>query len=201
MWHLGYFGNPMGKTVFDSRPHMATAKAMLINTARQWPFSGIGHDRTRTHQGWGMAHVGDLYDRRASMFIVDETDVLRELEHKTYGLVVPDGTPLLKATLVYKDPSGIPSSTVHRINDLSLHVLSPSGVEYWGNNGLLEEMWSASDGSEDHINTVENVFVQLPEPGRWTVEVIATEINEDSHLQTPELDADFALVVSGVNRP
>ena len=31
----------------------------------------------------------------------------------------------------------------------------------------------------------------------WTVEVIASEINEDSHVETPEVDADFALVVSG----
>lgn len=201
MWHLGLFGNPTGRTVFDSRPHMTTAKAVLINTARQWSFSGTTHDRTRTHQGWGMADVGGLYDKRDILFVVNETDILRPLERKNYSLIVPVRTPELKATLVFKDPSGIPSSTVHRINDLSLHVTSPSGVEYWGNNGLLEGMWSAIGGAEDHNNTVENVFVQFPEAGSWAVEVIASEINEDSHPETNELDADFALVVSGVNRP
>ena len=45
------------------------------------------------------------------------------------------------------------------------------------------------------------VFVQNPDPGLWLVEVIASEVNEDSHIETPEVDADFALVVSGVGQP
>jgi len=43
------------------------------------------------------------------------------------------------------------------------------------------------------------VFVQNPEAGLWTVEVIASEINEDAHLETAGVDADFALVVSGAD--
>jgi len=107
----------------------------------------------------------------------------------------------LKATMVYKDPMGTTSSTLHRINDLDLQVTSPSGVVYWGNNGLREAMWSSPGGSPDNLDTVENVFVQNPEPGFWTVQVTATEINQDSHPATLELDADYALVVSGVSVP
>ena len=86
---------------------------------------------------------------------------------------------------------------MHRINDLTLKVTSPSAVVYWGNNGLLEGNWSVAGGAANTIDTVENVFIQNPEAGVWTVEVIASEINEDGHVETPELDADFALVVSG----
>ena len=42
------------------------------------------------------------------------------------------------------------------------------------------------------------MFVQNPAGGLWVVEVIADEINQDSHVESPEMDADFALVVSGV---
>ena len=77
-------------------------------------------------------------------------------------------------------------------------MLSPSGVIYWGNRAMKRNNYTQPDGNPNHIDTVENVWVQDPEPGTWTVEVIAEEINEDGHVETPEVDADFALVVSGV---
>jgi len=199
MWHNGIFGNPTSDTVFNSRPHQSTARAFMINTARQWNFSGTEDDRTRTHQGWGMPNVQNLYDLSTQIFYVDESDVLQQLQSTTYRLEVLDGAPVLKATMVYKDPMGTTSSTLHRINDLDLQVTSPSGVVYWGNNGLLEGLWSAPGGDADHLDTIENVFVQNPEAGLWSVTVIATEINQDSHPATPEIDADYSLVVSGVN--
>jgi hypothetical protein len=199
MWHHGIFGNPTGATVFHSRPHMATSKAVLINTARQWTFSGLDDDLTRTHQGWGLVDVGGLYDLRDNILIIDQTDVLQNLESTAYS-VTTDGDMPLRATLVFTDPPGNPASTVNRVNDLTLKVTSPSGVVYWGNNGLLSEMWSAPGGEADTIDTVENVFIESPEPGAWTIEVIASEINEDEHLDTPEVDADYALVVSGIVR-
>ena len=204
MWADGIFGNPVDPTaprpVFDNRPHMSTTKAMMINTASQYPFSGTSHDLTRTHQGWGMPDLRWMYDMREKMFIVDETELLGNLESIEFSLPVELGEPELRATLVYTDPPGVPASTQHRINDLTLKVTSPSGVVYWGNHGLLEGNYSTPGGEPNTIDTVENVFVLDPEAGAWTFEVIAAEINQDSHVETPELDADFALVVSGIVR-
>jgi hypothetical protein len=103
--------------------------------------------------------------------------------------------------MVYMDLMGTTSSTLHRINDLSLRVTAPNGTIYWGNNGLLSGNWSTAGGSANTIDTVENVFVQNPAAGTWTVDIIASQINEDSHVETPTVDADFALVVSGVVPP
>lgn len=200
MWADGIFGNPFDPqgTVFDNRAHMTTAKAMLINNASQYPFSGTNHDLTRVHQGWGRPDVQRMYDMRAKMFIIDETDLLGNLESIAYGLTVDPGEPELRATLVYADPPGVPSSSQHRINDLTLRVTSPSATVYWGNVGLLSGNYSTPGGSPNTIDTVENVFVLSPEAGTWTVEVLADEVNQDGHVETPALDADFALVVSGV---
>lgn len=107
------------------------------------------------------------------------------------------GEPAVKFTMTYADPAGVPGAAHARINDLTLRVVSPSGVEYWGNNGLATDNWSQPGGAPDTINTVENVFVRNPESGTWTAMVIASEINEDGHVETPELDADFALVITG----
>ncbi|MCZ6698659.1 MAG: S8 family serine peptidase, partial [Planctomycetota bacterium] len=199
MWHeqvfLGFGGGP---TVFDSRPHMTTLKAMMINTATQYPFAGQGHDLTRVHQGWGMPDVENLYNLRNDMLIVNETDLLSNLGSTFYAVDVAPSETALRATLVYADPAGNVASSQDRINDLTLKVTSPSNDIYWGNNGLLDGNWSAPGGAPNTVDTVENVFVENPETGIWTVEVFADEINQDGHVETPELDADFALVVSGV---
>ncbi len=199
MWSDGIFGNEAdpGGTVFENRPHMTTAKAFMINTAKPYPFTGSDHDLTRVHQGWGNPSAQTLYDMRDNISFVDESVLLTNTESVEFSATVDPGEPALKATMTYADPAGNPSSTQARVNDLTLKLTSPSSVVYWGNNGLLEGNWSIPGGAANTVDTVENVFVENPESGLWLVEVIASEINEDGHVETPELDADFALVVSG----
>ena len=199
MWADGIFGNEVtpGATVFENRPKMTTLKALLINTAQKYPFTGPGHDMARPHQGWGVASVGDLYEAREKIFTVDEADVLGNMESIAYTVEVTAGEPVLRVTMTYVDPAALPLAAIHRINDLSLKVTAPDGTEYWGNNGLLNGNESTPGGVANELDTVENVFVSTPEAGIWTVEVFASEINEDGHVETPEMDADFALVVTG----
>lgn len=201
MWSDGIFGNtvdPQG-TVFENRPHMTTAKAMLINGADQYPFNGTTGDKTRMHQGWGMPSVKNIFDQRDNYYIIDESDVLDPFETSIHMVAVQADAPYLKVTMTYADPAGNPAvQTQHRINDLTLKVISPSDVIYWGNFGLKEGVWSQPNGCADTKDTVENVFIQNPEAGTWTIQVSADELIQDSHVETPELDADYALVVSPV---
>jgi hypothetical protein len=201
MWDDGIFGNevdPNG-TVFENKAHFSTAKAMIINTAEQYPFTGTSHDKTRMHQGWGMPNLTSMYDLREKFYIVDETDILEPFEVSTHTVYVEAGEPFLKATMHYPDTPGNPAvQTQHRINDLTLKVISPCGEEYWGNHGLLESVWSTTGGSADDKNTVECVFIEDPEEGSWKIEIHADEVIEDTHVETTELDADYALVVSPV---
>lgn len=200
MWAAGIFGNPVdpGGTVFSNRPHVSTARAMMINTAWQYPFSGPTHDLTRVHQGWGLPDVRWMYDMRGKMLIIDETELLASLATYSTTVHVAPAEPELRATLVYSDPPGVPGAAVHRVNDLTLRVFAPDGAVYWGNYGLLAGNYSLPGGSANTRDTVENVFVADPAPGAWLVEVIASEINADGHVETPAVDADFALVISGV---
>ncbi|MSR62097.1 MAG: peptidase S8 [Planctomycetes bacterium] len=200
MWNQGLFGNAHpGATVFENAPYNTTAKALLINGAKQWTFNGAAHDLTRVHQGWGAANLERLVT--TPIFVVDEADVLANLQSKSYVLVVVPGEAQLHATLVYRDPPGTTSASQHRINDLDLVLTSPSNVVYGGNNGLLANMFSPPGGSADTKNTVENVLLQTPEVGPWTVTVTATDVNQDTHLETPAEDVDFALVVTGAELP
>jgi len=202
MWSEDLFGTSKGlPTVFGNRPKATTAKAMMINSADQYAFSGGQHDLKRVRQGWGRANVERLYEDRERYFIVDETDVLTNLASISYSLQVPSGEDELRATLVYLDVMGTTSASQHRINDLSLRVTAPDGTQYWGNRGMKTAMFNSSGGSSNTLDTVENVWVDGPMAGTWTVEVLADEVNQDAHVETGAVDADFALVVSGVVDP
>lgn len=205
MWTEGVFGNPiipkvagedMASFRFKNRPHFTTTKALLINSAKQHVFDGETHDRTRVHQGWGVPNLEQMHKRRVNMLVVNETDVLKNLEKKTYTITVPANAPDLRATLVYADKEATVPATIQRINNLDLKVIAPSGTIYWGNNGLKAGMTSVAGGVHNTLDTVENVFVKSPEMGTWTVEVIADEINADTHAETTDTDADYALVVT-----
>jgi hypothetical protein len=80
---------------------------------------------------------------------------------------------------------------------LSLKITSPSGTVYWGNNGLLNGLWSTPGGGSNDIDTVENVFIRNADSGNWRIQVVANEIIQDGHVETGALDADYALVVTG----
>jgi hypothetical protein len=205
MWHAGVWaGHGGGASVFEDRCHMATAKALMINSAYQYPLAGeSGYtDLTRVRQGWGMANLQNLYNQSVHSFVIDEEDLLTPLQTRTYFAQVAAGEAALKATLVYTDPHGNPSvQSQHRINDLSLEVIAPDGTIYWGNHGLSTARWTTPGGSADTKNTVENVFLASPATGLWKVQVIGSEIVQDGHPETPGVtDADYALVVTGVTR-
>ena len=203
MWADGVFsGAPgVGADVFDSRPHMTTAKALMINTAFQYPFVGAGDDPTRIHQGWGMADLENTYELARQHnwelpLLIDESAVLAPGDTDSYSLEVGAEDCFLRATMTYADPMGNPAATQDRINDLSLRLVSPSATTYWGNNGLLTGTASTSGGTSNTLDTVENVILPTAELGTWTIEVLGDEIVEDGHPETGATDADYALVVT-----
>jgi hypothetical protein len=200
MWAANLLGNdPAGATVFEKRPHAMTIKALLINTADQYAFSGASAELSRAKQGWGLPSARNFWDRRQRIRVVDEEHVLKELEEHVYTAVVPPGETALRVTMAYMDRPGTTSSAIHRINDVSLLVVDPTGaIKYHGNYGLSAGNWSVPGGSADHVDSVENVFVPSPAPGTWTIRIVADDINADVHRETAAEDQDYALVVSGV---
>lgn len=197
MWHQGIFGNPTSTSVFASRPHAATAKALLINTATQWTFSGTTANLSRYKQGWGHPDLATLYNDRNKLLIVNESTVLANAASASWTVTVAAGQPHFQATLVWRDRPGTTSATQHRINNLDLKVTAPNGTIYWGNNGLAAGNYSTSGGTANTVDTVENVILANPAAGTWTVMVTAAQLNQDGHVATPALDSAFGLVVRG----
>lgn len=200
MFTDGLFGNvlpeaPLPQHRFVNRPHMATAKALVCNTAEQYAFSGTSHDLTRTHQGWGFPSLQRLYDHRGHLLVCDQYDRLQANELRRYWIYVAPGTPELRVTMNYPDPAALPLATVHRVNDLDLRVTRWSdGLVWWGNHGLLVDTASTPGGAPDDRNTLESVYLPNPAPGMYEIEVSAAQVVQDGDLATPALDVPFALV-------
>ena len=206
MFTDGYFGYPAAPTWqdrFNYKAHFTTTKALLINTARQYdPTIVSAGTASRYRQGWGFPALHDLYDLRKNMLVLDELDVLQQGQARTYFVQVKPNTPQFRTTMVYADlPMASPFLGPHRVNDLSVKVTAPNGTFYYGNTGMATtpvSLYTAPGGSPNTLDTVENVFVQNPAYGIWQVEVSAPLVALDQHVETPAVDADFALVSSGI---
>ncbi|MEC8651068.1 MAG: S8 family serine peptidase, partial [Planctomycetota bacterium] len=197
---FGLFGQQLrvpGGTAHQNRPHAPTLKALQVVSGRQYSFTGASSDNRREHQGWGFPNLQTLYDNRNKTFIVDETDVLTQGQVRSWPIAVAAGEPALKVCLNWLEPAANPASAAHLINNLSLKVTAPSGAVYWGNHNLENGVWSTAGGAEDNVNSLECVFVQNPQAGNWNVEVFATSVVQDNHVETPAIDADYGLVVVG----
>lgn len=198
MYKEGVFKNALlnPASFTGRRPRAATTAALAIATAQQMPFENRTAENNRYQQGWGMVDLKKLHDLRDRLFIVNEDVALKPQQTERFSVQVAEGEAELKISMVYKDPPGLVSAGKAQVNDLDIKVTAPDGTVYWGNNGLLDGMYSTSGGEPDRLDTVENVFVQKPAAGTWTVEVIAAAINQPV-VEGGALEVPFALVVAG----
>lgn len=200
--------------VFENRLSSAGARAAMINTAFQYDWvsgSPANQSFVRNKQGWGATDIGTLYESALwdAIEIVDEADPLPApsggvVHLNSYSQAVLATDEALHVTVVYSDPPGVGNG---RVNNLDLRVTAPDGTVYWGNQGLDAGIWSTSGGSADDVNVVENVRIENPQSGTWTIDVIGTEITADGRRALPSdcdpitvpndgvIDADYGLVV------
>jgi hypothetical protein len=216
MYRENHFGNnPSG-----DYPHASTVKALLIANSHQIDAINPGLDPNwgdgRYQQGWGFVDVGKVFEVGDDHYIINE-DIPRQgitpplVNFDIHNIYVQNNRDL-KITLTWTDPPATPEADPALVNNLNLEVIDPNGVHYWGNNGLLNSIWSTSGTGPnewyepqvagdpilyfDNLNNVENIFIQNPTEGKWQIRVYGHNIIEDAYTPTPEDDQTYALVVS-----
>ncbi len=197
MYHEDFFDNNAG----GAWPYSCTVKALMIADAYQYPIGTNLIDRNV--EGWGTPDMENMYNLGATYHVIDEYPQAMSSGSTWSHGVYADGTYPLKITLCWIDPAapGTTGSARSLINNLDLRVVSPGGTVYYGNNGLWTSTWSASGTVANHwsstgsyrddLNNVENVFIQSPQVGLWTVEVTG---RTGDVAQGPQ---DFSVVASG----
>ena len=185
----------------------ALVKATLINSAVDMldenndGFDDNDFPIPNGHEGWGRVNLANATD--GSHEFVEETTGLSTDDSISYQFYA-DGAAPFKVSLVWSDYPSTEFVTAiifgvimeispgpNLVNDLDLVVTSPSGVVYTGNN--FSDGWTlAGESAADHINNVENVYIESPgvSSDPWTVTI--------SGFNTPFGPQPYALVVDGV---
>ncbi|ADI75116.1 S-layer-related duplication domain protein (plasmid) [Methanohalobium evestigatum Z-7303] len=154
------------------QPTASLIKTTLINGAHD---ISSNDNRPNYAQGWGRVDLynsiktlanGDIHYSQKTNLSTDEI-----AETKFY---VDDSTNPLRITISWTDYPGDPSASKMLINDLDLTVIDPSGDEYY---------------SRSSVDNVEDVEIQNPEIGRYTVKVKGSNV--------PQGPQPFSMVTSG----
>jgi uncharacterized repeat protein (TIGR01451 family) len=180
-----------------ANPSAALIKATLINSAVDIAGYGnaseeAGQPIPNNHEGWGRVNVAAATTPGFRQF-EDDTQGVATGETKTFEYDVQDAGQPFKVTLVWSDAPASASAAPALVNDLHLRLTAPNGITYyWGND--FSGGWSQPYGNPDTINNVENVYVQSPPEGMWTVEVIGQNVPQGG-------TQPFALMVDGYMPP
>jgi serine protease AprX len=172
-------------------PSAALVKATLINSAVDITGYGntsyeAGQPIPNNHEGWGRINVGAATTKGTRRF-VDERIGLNTSATRIFTYTVASNGQPFKVSLAWSDYKGTPSAGVELVNDLNLRVTAPNNNVYLGN--VFSGGWSQTGGSADNRNNVENVYIQSPQAGAWTIEVIGQNVPQGSQA--------FGLVING----
>jgi hypothetical protein len=136
-------------------------------------------------EGWGRIDLNSATNARRKF--VDGATSLSTGASATSTYTIASGGLPFKVTLAWSDAASSTSATKNLVNDLDLVVTAPDGSQYLGN--VFAGGWSQAGGSADRVNNLENVYVQSPATGNWTVLVRGFNV--------PVGPQPFALVLDG----
>jgi len=167
-------------------PSAALMKAIGVNCANSVV---TGTSAPDFNVGWGklkadsaLYFAGDLQ----KLLLVDNTDGLGPGQFLEYQVQVQSTTIPLEVSLVWTDYPGNPAAATQLVNNLNLTVTN-GVVTYRGN--VYSGTFSTTGGSFDNVNVEENVRINTPPVGLWTVRVTGQAV--------PIGPQPFGLVITG----
>jgi len=173
-------------------PSGALLKATLLNGTLDMAGTA-GYPSTT--EGWGMIRLDDSLffsgdPRNLRVWDVRNASGLATGESRDYTATVAANGQPLKVTLVWTEPPGSAGSANPVVNDLNLTVISPNGMSTFLGNNFNAAGVSATGGAADTLNNVEQVLINTPVVGTWTIRVTAATVNVGAPGQ------GYALVVT-----
>lgn len=181
-----------GVDTSDEAPLPSTFKAILAHTAEDLidnPGGGadlVGPDYV---YGYGLVNAQAAVDAiRNQRFL--EGVILAVNDRDSYTFVVDPGDDELKVTLAWDDFPGTAGAADIIQNDLDLMLIDPAGTAFYppweldpANPGTPATRGSyateaLADGHRDDVNVMEQVVVDNPADGTWTIVVKESDLPE-----------------------
>lgn len=193
------------KATRSLQPSPALIKAALVNGAVDMnaEFAGVaGSSSTavipNSTEGWGRINLRNSINSAIPTHYIDQSVVFTALSDSyTYAGSVTTSAQPLRITLVWTDVPGAAGANPAAVNDLDL-VVTVGATVYRGN--VFAGGVSATGGTGDRINNVENVIIPGLAPGtNFSVQVVPVALNGNGVLGTAGNNQHFALVVQNTN--
>jgi len=155
-------------------PPSALLKALLINSARDVYNKGIDFK----------TGYGNLDAYRTLQNLLAQQYFEGSISHQqndSFEITVPPEAKNLKITLTWNDPAASPNANKALVNDLDLTVDGPVTTwEPWvlNTNADATSLNALATRQEDHLNNVEQVTIEAPEAGTYTIHINGFDIPE-----------------------
>jgi hypothetical protein len=179
-------------------PTVAGLSALLIQDIRA-QFPGIADPRNSTLRAIFASTAVDLGNPGpdfqfgyGSVRIVPAVELARATNFReatvvqgqvlTFEVLVPDATPRVRITLAWDDVPGNPAIIPQLVNNLDLEVIDPNGQRrgVWrldpANPGNAATRIDGPQGATDTVNNIEQVQIDAPVPGVYSVRVIGASV-------------------------
>jgi PKD repeat protein/subtilisin family serine protease len=167
------------KAVTGNEPSGALLKALLCNSA-----SDLGNKGPDVVYGFGIVNA-----KAAVNTIALQTDpsngpffegTLSNGQSANFTINI-QGTAQLKATLCWMDVSGVPAAAKALVNDLDLTLVDPNGVTHYPFSiNPASPLAPATATGPNTVDPIEQVIIDAPISGIWTVFVKGTSIPQGS---------------------
>lgn len=156
-----------------SLPASALLKALLINSAGDAGPEGLDYQA-----GYGNVNgFKALENLKAGRYF---SGSIAQGETETISLEVPANAKNLKVTLVWTEPAAQPNSDIALVNDLDMQLTDGNGLSWlpWVLDGQTNEasLVKAAVRKADHLNNIEQITIENPEAGLFTISVSAYDI-------------------------
>ncbi len=174
----GYYPSGSANVADALTPSGALIKAMVINSAVD--MTGVGGYPSNL-EGWGRIRINDSLFFPGNTRQVALLDDVRNVDgfstggEAVFNVTINGSGEVLRVTAVWTDVAATAGTAFASINDLDLEVTSPSGTLFRGN--VFSGGFSSSGGTKDDRNNVEQVHVNNPEVGSWTVRIRGAAVN------------------------
>jgi hypothetical protein len=151
-------------------PRNSTLKVLFAQSAVDRGLAGpdyqFGYGSIRIQQAIDLMRTGNFREETVSQGV-----------DQFFQVVVPSGATELKITLAWDDQPGTPNAIRTLVNDLDLEVFAPGGARAfpWTLNPAFPAL-PAVQTQRNSLDNIEQVYVQNPEAGVWSVRVHAFNV-------------------------
>jgi len=156
-------------------PESGLIKAAMLNTARD-----MGNPGPDFEYGWGV-----LNGLKAVRIIEDERYVRDNISQggsKSHTITVPENVSEVRVMTYWTDVVGDPMSAIGLVNDIDMELVTPSNQSFtpWVLDPTPNEASLSAPAVRgvDHLNNVEQVTIENPSAGTYTVNLSGFAIPE-----------------------